>query len=94
METQMLLLEAGEESAVLDEEPSADPAAENKFYILLLPVLEGPFRSSLQGTSSNELQFCVESGKFSFFKHHNMLKLLLLSFLHCNYSNSFQNLLI
>ncbi|XP_070027281.1 probable galactinol--sucrose galactosyltransferase 2 isoform X3 [Nicotiana sylvestris] len=62
METQMLLLEAGEESAVLDEEPSADPAAENKFYILLLPVLEGPFRSSLQGTSSNELQFCVESG--------------------------------
>ncbi|OIT29027.1 putative galactinol--sucrose galactosyltransferase 2 [Nicotiana attenuata] len=62
METQMLLLEVGEESAVLDEDPSADPAAENKFYILLLPVLEGPFRSSLQGTSSNELQFCVESG--------------------------------
>ncbi|CAK9143946.1 unnamed protein product [Ilex paraguariensis] len=61
METQMLILEANEESALSDETAS-EPAAENKFYILLLPVLDGPFRTSLQGTHLNELQFCVESG--------------------------------
>ncbi|KAL3512672.1 hypothetical protein ACH5RR_025389 [Cinchona calisaya] len=63
METQMLLLEAREESALGDDAaPSADSGDENKFYILLLPVLDGPFRTSLQGTTLNELQFCVESG--------------------------------
>ncbi|KAF8399811.1 hypothetical protein HHK36_015682 [Tetracentron sinense] len=60
IETQMLLLEAEEDSALHDE--NAEPTTENTFYILLLPVLEGQFRSSLQGNSSNELQFCVESG--------------------------------
>ncbi|PIN22495.1 Galactinol--sucrose galactosyltransferase [Handroanthus impetiginosus] len=64
METQMLLLEAGEESvlSIADEETPAEPTAENKFYILVLPVLDGSFRTTLQGTSSNELQFCYESG--------------------------------
>ncbi|KAK6261843.1 hypothetical protein QUC31_007659 [Theobroma cacao] len=61
METQMLLLEVREESAV-DDGISSDPATENTFYILFLPVLDGEFRTSLQGTSANELQFCVESG--------------------------------
>uniref|UniRef100_A0A5B7B526 galactinol--sucrose galactosyltransferase n=1 Tax=Davidia involucrata TaxID=16924 RepID=A0A5B7B526_DAVIN len=61
LETQMLLLEAREESA-LGDEPSSEPATENTFYILVLPVLDGQFRTSLQGTSSNELQFCIESG--------------------------------
>ncbi|KAA8542203.1 hypothetical protein F0562_023355 [Nyssa sinensis] len=61
LETQMLLLEAREESA-LGDETSPEPATENTFYILLLPVLDGPFRTSLQGTPSNELQFCIESG--------------------------------
>lgn len=46
-ETQMLLLEAKEETT----------------YIVFLPVLNGEFRSSLQGNSANELEFCVESGK-------------------------------
>ncbi|KZV27585.1 putative galactinol--sucrose galactosyltransferase 2 [Dorcoceras hygrometricum] len=47
VETQMLLLEA---------------SAENTDYVLFLPVLDGEFRSSLQGNSSNELEACVESG--------------------------------
>ncbi|KAM7271556.1 hypothetical protein ACFE04_030770 [Oxalis oulophora] len=51
VETQMLLLEANEGSN------DSDP-----LYIVFLPVLDGEFRSSLQGTSSNELEFCVESG--------------------------------
>lgn len=52
VETQMLLLEAkGEEG----EEDTAS-------YILFLPVLDGEFRSSLQGNTSNELELCVESG--------------------------------
>lgn len=53
IETQMLLLEA-------KEEPDG-PAS----YILFLPVLDGEFRSSLQGNQSNELELCVESGKIS-----------------------------
>ncbi|XWS47860.1 hypothetical protein CRYUN_Cryun13aG0021700 [Craigia yunnanensis] len=61
LETQLLLLEVREESAV-DDGISSDSAAENTFYILFLPVLDGEFRTSLQGTHANELQFCVESG--------------------------------
>ncbi|XP_051136757.1 probable galactinol--sucrose galactosyltransferase 2 [Andrographis paniculata] len=49
IETQMLLLE------------ETDPAGDT-FYVLLLPVLEGKFRATLQGNSSNELELCVESG--------------------------------
>ncbi|CAN6690336.1 unnamed protein product [Malus baccata var. baccata] len=51
VETQMLLLQA----------KSAEEATPPN-YILFLPVLDGEFRSSLQGNSSNELEFCVESG--------------------------------
>ncbi|KAL6973128.1 galactinol--sucrose galactosyltransferase [Sarracenia purpurea var. burkii] len=61
METQMLLLEAKEESVPSNETPT-EPNTGNAFYILLLPTLDGPFRASLQGTSSNQLQFCIESG--------------------------------
>ncbi|XP_042497482.1 probable galactinol--sucrose galactosyltransferase 2 [Macadamia integrifolia] len=61
VETQMLLLEAREDSALNDED-GEQPTTENTFYILMLPVLDGQFRTSLQGTSTNELQFCVESG--------------------------------
>lgn len=64
METQMLLLEVDQES-VLDvafEETPVEPSTGNKFYVFVLPVLDGAFRTSLQGTKSNELQFCYESG--------------------------------
>ncbi|KAK1295360.1 putative galactinol--sucrose galactosyltransferase 2 [Acorus calamus] len=60
METQMLLLEVKEEAAIEDELDDKDTA--NTFYVLLLPVLDGAFRTSLQGTDTDELQFCVESG--------------------------------
>ncbi|XP_058193858.1 probable galactinol--sucrose galactosyltransferase 2 [Rhododendron vialii] len=61
METQMLLLEVKEKSVPSDE-ASFEPDTGNTFYILLLPTLDGPFRTTLQGTTSNELQFCIESG--------------------------------
>ncbi|KAG8638751.1 probable galactinol--sucrose galactosyltransferase 2 [Manihot esculenta] len=61
METQMLMLEATQDSALHDEH-SSETSTGNTFYILLLPVLDEQFRTSLQGTSANELQFCIESG--------------------------------
>ncbi|GLT46719.1 hypothetical protein SLA2020_204580 [Shorea laevis] len=51
VETQMLLLEASEGT-------STDSAS----YVIFLPVLDGEFRSSLQGSPSDELQICIESG--------------------------------
>ncbi|KAG8378714.1 hypothetical protein BUALT_Bualt07G0014000 [Buddleja alternifolia] len=61
METQMLLLEVREKSATCDDSSSGQ-SADNTFYVLLLPVLEGQFRATLQGSCADELQFCVESG--------------------------------
>ncbi|PNT61306.1 probable galactinol--sucrose galactosyltransferase 2 [Brachypodium distachyon] len=49
-ETQMLLLE------------SRNGAEGEAVYALMLPVLDGDFRASLQGSTENELQFCFESG--------------------------------
>uniref|UniRef100_A0A0R0JIG4 galactinol--sucrose galactosyltransferase n=1 Tax=Glycine max TaxID=3847 RepID=A0A0R0JIG4_SOYBN len=51
-----------EESALEDEfsSDSEEPTTENTCYILLLPVLDGQFRTTLQGTQSNELQLCIE----------------------------------
>ncbi|PKI66647.1 hypothetical protein CRG98_012989 [Punica granatum] len=62
IETQMLLLEAREGCALDDESISSEQNSMSVFYILVLPVLEGPFRTSLQGNSMNELEFCIESG--------------------------------
>lgn len=56
IETQLLLLEASEK----EQGPTSDDAS--TLYILFLPVIDGEFRSSLQGNSSNELEFCIESG--------------------------------
>ncbi|KAL4634220.1 hypothetical protein ACB092_04G183700 [Castanea dentata] len=58
--TQFLLLEARDKSSIHDE--NSKTTSENTFYILFLPVLDGLFRTTLQGTSANELDFCVESG--------------------------------
>ncbi|KAK4386774.1 putative galactinol--sucrose galactosyltransferase 2 [Sesamum angolense] len=55
VETQMLLLEAREEPT--SEEPNQDAK-----YVLFLPILDGEFRSSLQGNSADELEVCVETG--------------------------------
>ncbi|KAK6153256.1 hypothetical protein DH2020_012895 [Rehmannia glutinosa] len=64
VETQMLLLEAGEEStlSVENDDTIEETGSQNKFYILVLAVLDGAFRTTLQGTPSNELHFCYESG--------------------------------
>ncbi|XP_062088022.1 probable galactinol--sucrose galactosyltransferase 2 isoform X1 [Humulus lupulus] len=51
VETQMLLLE------VSKGQDSVETS-----YVVFLPIIDGEFRSSLQGNSSNELEFCVESG--------------------------------
>ncbi|ONI08184.1 hypothetical protein PRUPE_5G162400 [Prunus persica] len=58
-ETQMLLLETREKSTV--QNGLSEPTTENSLYILLLSVLDGPFRASLQGNTVNELEFCIES---------------------------------
>ncbi|KAH6825870.1 hypothetical protein C2S53_020307 [Perilla frutescens var. hirtella] len=50
VETQMLLMEAREQ------------ADGNTAYVLFLPILDGKFRSSLQGNLDNELEVCVETG--------------------------------
>ncbi|KAA8519248.1 hypothetical protein F0562_013504 [Nyssa sinensis] len=55
IETQMLLMEAR-------GKPTSDDPKGPTSYIVFLPVLDGEFRSSLQGNSSDELEFCVESG--------------------------------
>ena len=60
IETQMLLLESSKGA------DSDDP--NETCYILFLPVLDGEFRSSLQGNASDELEFCVESGNSFKFK--------------------------
>lgn len=54
-ETQMLLLESRSDEAGSSEG--------NVVYALMLPVLEGGFRASLQGSPEDELQFCFESGE-------------------------------
>ena len=72
IETQMLLLEA-------KEEPDG-PAS----YILFLPVLDGEFRSSLQGNPSNELELCIESGKISLHSASNVSFLFSYSITLCN----------
>lgn len=54
VETQMLLMEASKGQDLEDSDETS--------YIVFLPVIDGEFRSSLQGNSSNELEFCVESG--------------------------------
>lgn len=62
IETQMLLLEATEHINSIVDGYCLGPSKGKTSYILLLPGLDGPFRTSLQGNSSDELEFCIESG--------------------------------
>lgn len=77
IETQLVLLEAREDAALDDQ--TDESGSENTFYILLLPVLDGEFRTSLQGNSRDELEFCVESGGFNSFSNQTIF-LFLFSF--------------
>ena len=56
IETQMLLLEAKEDSSSNDSKGSPS-------YVIFMPTLDGEFRSSLQGNSADELEVCIESGE-------------------------------
>ncbi|CAI9112857.1 OLC1v1013357C2 [Oldenlandia corymbosa var. corymbosa] len=58
IETQMLLLEVTENSEVAQSEFLS---SEDTFYVLLLPLLDGRFRASLQGSPADELKFCIDS---------------------------------
>ncbi|KAL8141982.1 hypothetical protein V2J09_015014 [Rumex salicifolius] len=60
LETQFLLLQVQYDLQL--QENDTESNAESTLYVLFLPVLDGPFRTSLQGSEANELQFCVESG--------------------------------
>lgn len=63
-ETQMLLVEAKEDTVVPDG--LSGPKKSRTFYILVLPLLEEQFRASFRGTVVNELELCVQGGWFSF----------------------------
>ncbi|CAL5066439.1 unnamed protein product [Urochloa decumbens] len=56
LETQFMLLEVPA-SAAAGDDSDGSPA-----YLVMLPLLEGQFRSSLQGNDLDELQICIESG--------------------------------
>ncbi|KAJ8431416.1 hypothetical protein Cgig2_004448 [Carnegiea gigantea] len=49
------LLKAGAESAAND---FTEPSAVSTAYILFLPVLDGQFRTSLEGSNDDQLQIC------------------------------------
>ncbi|KAK9130633.1 hypothetical protein Sjap_011120 [Stephania japonica] len=70
METQFLIAETKQGSHLeLNESVEADQI----LYIVFLPLVEGPFRASLQGNAEDELEICFESGdeetKASTFTH-------------------------
>ena len=56
LETQFMLVENKGEGEGGDEESST-------IYTVFLPLLEGQFRSALQGNERNELEICLESGE-------------------------------
>lgn len=54
LETQFMLIESKDS----EEEGESSPIV----YTVLLPLLEGPFRSVLQGNEKSEIEICFESG--------------------------------
>ena len=53
LETQFMLVET-----------KADGEGGDDIYNVFLPLLEGQFRSALQGNERNELEICLESGEY------------------------------
>ena len=53
METQFLIVKG---SWLTGEQPVV--------YTIFLPILEGSFRAVLQGNADDELEICLESGKW------------------------------
>lgn len=60
LETQFLLLESKDGSPLTPEMELAN--GDQTGYTVFLPLLEGSFRSSLQGNENEELELCLESG--------------------------------
>jgi raffinose synthase len=61
METQFMLVESQDECP--DNEMD-NVFRDRTIYTVYLPLLEGAFRTSLQGNDNNELELCVESGEW------------------------------
>ncbi|KAJ7570247.1 hypothetical protein O6H91_01G111600 [Diphasiastrum complanatum] len=59
-ETQFLLLESKHKSPRSGNWGTGE--GQHSMYTVFLPLVEGPFRASLQGTERNELEICLESG--------------------------------
>lgn len=56
LETQFMLVESKDNSeSDQDDGPT--------IYTVFLPLLEGQFRSVLQGNENNEIEICLESGE-------------------------------
>lgn len=60
IETQFLLVEADDALDIEGDQSST--------YVVFLPLLEGDFRAVLQGNEQNEIEICVESGKWEIAK--------------------------
>ncbi|KAK1282077.1 putative galactinol--sucrose galactosyltransferase 2 [Acorus calamus] len=56
LETQFMLIETK------DPSNSTSTSDDSITYTVLLPLLEGPFRASLQGNDKDQLELCLESG--------------------------------
>lgn len=59
LETQFMLVESEGDGEGGDEDDSSSPT----IYTVFLPLLEGLFRSVLQGNERNEVEVCLESGE-------------------------------
>ena len=55
LETQFMLIESKDHEGEGQNSPI--------IYTVLLPLLEGPFRSVLQGNEKSEIEICFESGE-------------------------------
>ncbi|BBN06277.1 raffinose synthase [Marchantia polymorpha subsp. ruderalis] len=60
LETQFMLVESTD-SPPFGDDMDCRPE-NNSVYTVFLPLLEGAFRTSLQGNEKNEIELCVESG--------------------------------
>lgn len=60
LETQFMLVESKVGSPINGEIDIGN--REQTIYTVLLPLLEGPMRATLQGNERNELELCLESG--------------------------------
>ncbi|KAH7276783.1 hypothetical protein KP509_39G021500 [Ceratopteris richardii] len=57
-ETQFLLVETIDDSM----NPEVDAQDAKTVYTVFLPLIDGPFRASLQGNEDDEIELCLESG--------------------------------